>query len=233
MGRAEGHSSRSERTVLLAVLVVASCARPAEADLPQGGRATPSDQDTTLRAVRGGDPASVFAAGADGRALRYDSTAWSPVTSGADAYLYGVRGSAPSDVFAAGWSGTIVHYDGSVWLPPSSGARYAVGTLQDSGLRDDFAVGDGGTIRRCATAASAAGTSHGQGFWGWWLGAASVALSCGLCWLALARLKRRRGAIAKRKGRSGRRMRRRTMEPDDLSWLVGLSGSGKRSTSSR
>ncbi len=220
MWMTETHRSRHKRTVLMVVIVVASCVRAAEADLPQARWATPLDQGTTAAAVWVADPGDVLPAGANDMILRYVGTAWSPVASGTSPYPCGIQGSGSGDVLTAGGSDTILHYGSSAWLPVSSGATRDGDAVWDSGLGGVLAVGQDGTIPHYVPLASAGATPGAQWSGGWRPGAGSLVLFCGLCWLALAGLKWRRDAVARRNRRSAGRVRRRSRRPDELAWLV-------------
>lgn len=69
----------------------------------------PLPQGNSLRGVWGSSGTNVLAVGESGTILRYNGSAWSPMTSGTTNPLYGFWGSSENNVFAVGGGGTILH----------------------------------------------------------------------------------------------------------------------------
>lgn len=72
-----------------------------------------------LSAVWGASPRDVFAVGAAGTILHFDS-AWVTMASGTTRNLRAVWGTSSANVYAVGGGGAILHYDGTQWAEESS-----------------------------------------------------------------------------------------------------------------
>jgi hypothetical protein len=71
----------------------------------------------------GSSGSNVFAVGYAGAIVRWNGSAWSPMTSGTTADFAAVWGTGANDVYAIG-KGVFLHYDGAAWspLPAAPGA---------------------------------------------------------------------------------------------------------------
>ncbi|MDM8552377.1 Calx-beta domain-containing protein [Desulfobacterales bacterium HSG2] len=101
--------------------------------------------DAPLRGIWGSSYDNVYAAGWRGVILRYDGTAWNPVShdAGESVFFEAVWGSSPSDIRVAGQAGVILHYDGTEWTFAESGTDAALYALWGSSATDVYAGGAG------------------------------------------------------------------------------------------
>ncbi len=96
-------------------------------------------------AVWGSAATDVFAGLTTPPLLRFNGTAWSPMTAPSAAPVFGIWGTAATDMFAT--SGTaVLHYDGTAWTSTPPLAPDRILNVWGSSATDVFAVGENGTI---------------------------------------------------------------------------------------
>lgn len=116
-------------------------------------------------------PDDVFVVGAAGTIIRWNGTAWSPMTSSTTQMLRAVWGTGPSDVFAAGDNGTVLRWNGSSWaaMTPSPTTTEVFTGLWGTANDNVYAVTDSGSIFRwngSSWQSTASGLSGAGGVWG-------------------------------------------------------------------
>jgi hypothetical protein len=121
--------------------------------------------------VWGSSATDVFAVGAWGAIIHYNSSTWSAMSRGTTYWwLSSVWGSSATDVFAVGVVGAIRYYNGSAWSAMNSGTESELYGVWGSSAINVFAVGSGGTIRRYNgitwSSMSSGTTSDLYGVWG-------------------------------------------------------------------
>jgi len=97
--------------------------------------------------VWGSSPTNVFAVGDAGTILRYDGSAWSPMSSGTPRVLLGVWGTG-NTVFAVGDAGTVLRYNGTTWTSIGPGPVDDLLAVWGSSERDVYVTGSSGIILR-------------------------------------------------------------------------------------
>ena len=81
-----------------------------------------------------------------GAVLRYDGTAWQPISGAGNNPLNAVWGTSASDVFAVGDNGAILHFDGANLSTMTSPTPETLVDVYGNASTDVFAVGLTGTI---------------------------------------------------------------------------------------
>ncbi|MDP1890121.1 MAG: hypothetical protein Q8K55_04450 [Gemmatimonadaceae bacterium] len=71
-------------------------------------------QAAGMYGIWGSSASNIFAVGSGGKIVRFNGTAWSPMTSPTSRLLVRLSGSGASDVWAVGDS-VLIHYDGTQW----------------------------------------------------------------------------------------------------------------------
>lgn len=102
--------------------------------------------------VHGMSSSDVWFAGEQGTILRWNGSAFSPMTSGTTETLYGIWGASSAELWAVGGSPDIdsvaLHFDGTAWKPetrlPQNGGAYF--KVWGSSASDVFIVGQHGVI---------------------------------------------------------------------------------------
>jgi hypothetical protein len=116
--------------------------------------AVPGSNHLVLRDVWSKAGAGAFAVGDDnssdsgptGTVLRFDGTAWTPVSGAGANPLKAVWGTSASDVFVVGDNGIILHFDGSTLTAMTSPTPETLVDVWGNASNDVFAVGLSGTI---------------------------------------------------------------------------------------
>lgn len=127
-----------------------------------------SGTSEALSGVWGASPRDVFAVGAAGTILRFDS-AWAPMTSGTTRNLRAVWGTSATNVYAVGGGGTILHYDGSQWTEEASGTGGVLTGIWGAGPDEIYvSAADGSVLRGSGTGWSTAVRDTSAQFYAVW-----------------------------------------------------------------
>jgi hypothetical protein len=105
------------------------------------------DSGTTenLYIIWGTSLTNIYVGGNAGTLLRYNGSAWSPMTSGTSYRIYDIWGTSASNVYAVGYR-THLKYDGSSWVPDLPLQYEDLRGVWGASANDVFVAGTSGVI---------------------------------------------------------------------------------------